>query len=70
MIRLQDASVRYGEVVALRGVSLHVQPGDRLALVLPLNRLGVVPGPIINDARVKIGRSLQNFRLGQFHLVP
>lgn len=33
MIRLQDASVRYGEVVALRGVSLHVQPGDRLALV-------------------------------------
>ena len=33
MIRLQNACVRYGEVVALRGVSMHVQPGDRLALV-------------------------------------
>jgi tungstate transport system ATP-binding protein len=33
LLSLHDASVRFGEVLALRGVMLHLQRGERLALV-------------------------------------
>ncbi len=33
LLRLHDASVRFGDVLALRGVTLNLQRGDRLALV-------------------------------------